>query len=122
MLSYWPNPAHKRQTTEAGPPRWSPAKEPCPHDLTVAERDELLGSAVPMRADDPTSRRFAMRRTMLGLEFFAIKHTRSVGDDHEFHGHPATWVPTRILRDFRDSGRISQAEYRELAQGFGCPP
>ena len=29
-MRYWPNPAHKRETTEAGPPAWSPDKDPCP--------------------------------------------------------------------------------------------
>ena len=31
-MYYYPNPAHKTETTEAGPPRWRPDKEPCPND------------------------------------------------------------------------------------------
>jgi hypothetical protein len=44
-MRYWPNPAHKQETTEAGPPQWRPGKEPCPREMTVAERDELLTAA-----------------------------------------------------------------------------
>jgi hypothetical protein len=89
--------------------------------MTPAERDELLAVSVPVDPDDPASRRFTLRRTAAGLELFDIKHTRAVEGDHEFHGHPATWVPTKILRAFRDAGRITAAEYRDLARGFGCP-
>ena len=35
MMRYFPNPAHKRETTEAGPPRWRPDKEPCPAERTA---------------------------------------------------------------------------------------
>jgi hypothetical protein len=37
-MRYWPNPAHKAETTEAGPPLWTPDKDLCPTGMTVAER------------------------------------------------------------------------------------
>lgn len=121
-MRYWPNPAHKQETTEAGPPQWRPGKEPCPREMTVAERDELLECSVPLDAEDAGSRRFALRRTTRRLEFYDVKHTGIVESEHEFHGHPATWVPTQVLRIFRDRGDLTAAEYRKCAQGFGCPP
>lgn len=121
-VRYWPNPAHKQETTEAGPPRWRPDKEPCPRGMTTAERRELLQASIPIDRDDPASRRFALRRTAQQLEFYDIKHTRMVDGEHEFHGHPATWVPTQVLRVFRDRGDLTAAEYRQRAQDFGCPP
>jgi hypothetical protein len=45
-----------------------------------------------------------------------------VDGECEFHGHPATWVPTQVLRVFRDRGDLTAAEYRQRAQDFGCPP
>jgi len=120
-VRYWPNPAHKRETTAAGPSRWRPDEEPCPSDMTPAERDELLAASIPLDTEDPTSRRFAMRRSGGDPEFFDIKHTGHMQGEHEFHGHPATWVPSRVLRMFRDRGDLTPVEYRRLAQGFGCP-
>jgi NAD(P)-dependent dehydrogenase (short-subunit alcohol dehydrogenase family) len=55
-------------------------------------------------AEDASSRRFALRRTTQRLEFYDVKHTGIVESKHEFHGHPATWVPTRILRILRARG------------------
>lgn len=51
-MKYWPNPAHKRETTEAGPPRWRPYKEPCPR-MTVTERQALMDSSI--QADESAS-------------------------------------------------------------------
>lgn len=90
--------------------------------MTVAERDELLERSVPLDAEDAGSRRFALRRTTRRLEFYDVKHTGMVESEHEFHGHPATRVPTQVLRIFRDRGDLTDAEYRKCAQGFGCPP
>ncbi len=36
------NPAHKVETTEAGPPAWRPDKTPCPKGMTLAERTQPL--------------------------------------------------------------------------------
>lgn len=120
-MRYWPNPAHKRATTEAGPPRWRPDKEPCPDDLTVRERQNLLETAVPLDPANPGSRRFNVRRGPRGLEVYEAKWTRDVGDEPEFHGHPASYVPTSVLRAWRDEGKITNAEYRHLVRAFGCP-
>jgi hypothetical protein len=120
-MRYWPNPAHKRQTTEAGPPQWRPDKEPCPDDLTVRERRVLLETAVPLDPIDPRSRRFNARRGPQGLELYDAKWTRDVEGEPEFHGHPATYVPTAVLRALRDRGMITDAEYRRLIRDFGSP-
>lgn len=120
-MRYWPNPAHKRGTTEAGPPRWRPDKEPCPDDLTIDERNDLLATAVPLDPADPRSRRFNVRRCARGLELYEAKWTRDVDGEAEFHGHPTSYVPARVLRGLRDCGRITTSEYRRLVKRFGCP-
>lgn len=120
-MLYWPNPAHKRETTEAGPPRWRPDKEPCPDDLTVRERRELLAGSLPADKGNPHSRRFTVRRGPNGLEVYEAKWTRDVGGKPEFHGHPASYVPTGVLRSLRDAKTITVPEYRRLIRTFGCP-
>jgi hypothetical protein len=67
-MRYWPNPAHKAETTEAGPPLWTPDKDLCPTGMTVAERRDLLATSVPANEEYPRSRRFAMRRAQHGVE------------------------------------------------------
>jgi hypothetical protein len=89
-MRYWPNPAHKRGTSEAGPPRWWPDKEPCPDDLTIDERSELLSSSLALDPADAHSRRFNVRRCVRGLELYEAKWTRDVDGEPEFHGHPTT--------------------------------
>lgn len=113
------NPAQKLETTEAGPPRWRPDKEPCPQGMTPRERKELLRESVAEDPASPMSRRFAVRRSESGPEFFAAQATRTVGDEVEFHGYPTRRVPGSVLRRFKDQGRISQAEYRRLLRRLG---
>jgi hypothetical protein len=52
-MRYWPNPAHKTETTEAGPPLWTPDKDLCPTGMTIAERRDLLGTSGPANEEDP---------------------------------------------------------------------
>ena len=94
-LRYWPNPAHKRETTEAGPPQWRPDKTPCP-EMTVKERDELLSGSVALNPELPTSKRYALRATSTGLEWFEGRFTEQVGDDLVFHGFPTEHVPSSV--------------------------
>ena len=54
-MRYFANPAHKKETTEAGPPRWRPDKEPCPEGMTLRERTELLRESIAETPDSPTS-------------------------------------------------------------------
>ena len=118
-MRYFANPAHKLETTEAGPPRWRPDKEPCPEEMTLRERTELLRESI---AEDPDSRmspRFALRHGESGLEFFTARVTRVVDGDVEYHGYPTRRVPGRVLRQFRDRGRITQADYRRLVKRLG---
>lgn len=119
-MRYWPNPAHKRETTEAGPPCWRPGKEPCPPNMTVAERDSLLQASLPEDETNPASRRYAVRRDDTGrLQFFEAKFTEEREGARVFHGHPTRRVPARILRRFRDQGLICQAEYRACLRELG---
>lgn len=118
-MRYWPNPVHKRETTVAGPPRWRPSKMPCPDDMTVAERDRLLETAIPMDPNDASSRRYNIRRTSSGLVLFDAKCHEVVGGEPAFHAHPATFVPGKILRQFHQAGLITRAEYDRLVKGFG---
>jgi len=120
-VHYWPNPAHKVETTEAGPPAWVPSKEKCPRDITIAERDALLEASIAVEPADPRSRRFAVRRTTSGLEIFDVKYTRDVDGDPEFHGHPASRIDGRVLKVFRNNGQITSAEYTRLRRELpGC--
>lgn len=118
-MRYWPNPVHKRQTTAAGPPSWRPDKEPCPDDLTVSEREALLEAAVPKDDRDPHSRRYNLRRSPHGLEFFEAKWHEDIDGEPVFHGHPTTRVPGRVLRVFRTRGEISAPEYARLVRELG---
>ena len=118
-MRYWPNPAHKQETTEAGPPAWFPNKEACP-PMTVEERRQLLAESIPLDPGDLRSRRYAMRWTEeRSLEFFEAKWTREVDGDHEFHGHPTRRIPGSVLRQMRDQGRVSSSEYRRLIKELG---
>jgi hypothetical protein len=120
-MRYWPNPAHKEDTTEAGPPAWAPNKEKCPRDITTDERNALFLASIPVDAANPRSRRFAVRRTSAGIEIFDIKFTRDVDDDQEIHGHPASRVDRRVLKAFMDQERITSAEYNRLRKELpGC--
>ena len=58
-MRYFANPAHKRETTEAGPPRWRSDKEPCSEGMTLRERTELLRESV---AESPIHRRLPVLR------------------------------------------------------------
>jgi len=120
-MRYWPNPAHKAETTEAGPPRWSPDKEKCPPDMTVDERNRLLRASVAIDDANPSSRRFVVRRTGRGLELYDIKYTRHVDGEPEFHGHPASRIDRSVLKRLRDRGDLSASEYRRLSRELpGC--
>lgn len=116
-MYYYPNRAHKRETTEAGPPGWRPDKEPCP-DMTPRERETLLQDSIAIDPGSPTSQRFAVRRRS-GLEFFTARMTRVVNGNVEFHGYPTPHVPGRVLRQFRDQGLITKAEYGSLVKRLG---
>ena len=119
-MRYVPNQAHKRETTEAGPPKWQPDKEPCPPEMTLRERAALLRGSVPEHPDSPSSRRFAVRRGRRELEFFAAQATRTAEDaEVEYHGYPTSRVPGKVLRRFRDRGDITAAKYRQLVKRLG---
>ncbi|HEX4416740.1 MAG TPA: hypothetical protein VH165_02525 [Kofleriaceae bacterium] len=120
-MRYWPNPAHKTETSEAGPPVWNPDKAKCPRGMTVEERNALLAASVPVDAADPRSRRFAVRRTPAALELFDIKYGRDVDGVPEFHGHPASRIDRGALKQLRATGQIDLAEYNRLRRELpGC--
>lgn len=88
--------------------------------MTPRERTLLLQGSTAEDPDLPTSRRFAVRRNDSGgLEFFAAQHTRIVDGESEYHGYPTQYVPGKVLRQFRDDGVISNAEYRKLIKWLG---
>ena len=113
------NPAHKMETTEAGPPRWRPDKEPCPEGMTLRERTELLRESVAEDPDSPASPRFAVRRGESGLEFFTARVTRIVDEEVEYHGYPTRRIPGKVLRRLKDLDKISKSEYRRLVKRLG---
>lgn len=119
MESDWSRNDCKVETTEAGPPGWRPNKEPCLERMSLRERTALLRDSVAENPDSPASRRFAVRRTEAGLELFTAQLTQIVNGEAEYHGYPTRYVPGRILRRFRDQGKISQSEYRSLVKRLG---
>ena len=118
-MRYFPNQAHKLETTEAGPPAWRPDKTPCPKEMTLRERAQLLRDSIPLDPDSPTSRRFAIRRNQSGLEFFTARVTQVANGEVVYNGYPASHVPGSVLRQFRDGGVISRSEYRRLVKRLG---
>lgn len=116
-MRYVPNPAHKRETTEAGPPRWRPDKELCPK-MSPRERSELLRASIPSD-DQEASRRYAARRIDGRLELVEAKLTQVIDGRFEYHGHPTSRVPARVLRLFLRDGVISEAEYGRLVRELG---
>ena len=79
----------------------------------------LLHDSIAIDPGSPTAQRFAVRHGASGLEFFTARMTRVVNGDVEFHGYPTSHVPGRVLRRFRDLGRITGAEYRSLVKRLG---
>ncbi len=112
-MRYWPNPAHKAETTEAGPPRWGPHKSKCPQ-MSVEERDRLLAESVPEDPARPDSPRYAFRETVQGLEWFAGRLTCFADGEAVYHGYPTHYVPIRVLKRLRDEGRLSDAQFNRL--------
>jgi hypothetical protein len=88
--------------------------------MTIADRNQLLENSIAVDPDSQNSRRFTLRRGAGGLEIFDCKCHSVDGDVAEYHGHPATFVPTTVLRAWRDSKAISPSEYKVLRRGFGC--
>ena len=120
-MRYWPNPAHKRETTEAGPPRWRPHKSPCP-SMTREERATLLEISVPVDPADRRSRRYAVRRHEGRLELFEAQYGEERDGEAVFHGYP--WyhadyrpnprpVPYDVLVAFRGRGDITESEFKQ---------
>jgi hypothetical protein len=115
-MRYWPNPVHKTETTEAGPPVWRYDKTRCPKEITVAERLALLQESVTEQPDQPRAPRYAVRRVTSGLEFYQAMCHDVVEDEPEFHAYPVTFVPCAVLREFRDRGAITGPEYKRLVR------
>ena len=116
-MRYWPNPAHKRETSEAGPPGWRPGKTKCPDDMTVAERNKLLETSIPADPSKPCSRRYNIRRGAHGLELYDFQCAPDENDEPVCHGYPTTFLPGPILRVLLADGKISQPEYSRLRKG-----
>lgn len=114
-LVYEPSPSHKVETTVVGPPKWNPHKERCPVDLDLEEREVLLAGSIASDDDGENPRRWAVRRTAKGLEFYESKLTREMPDGTiVVHGHPTRRVPPKVLRTMQAQGLINPAEYNRL--------
>jgi hypothetical protein len=118
-LLYFPDPAHKTTTTEAGPPAWCPDKEACPEDMTVEQRSMLVAGSVSQSGDPIDSVRYAVERVKGQLRWYISRFTRVHPDGRvEIHGHPFhpghPRVPPRVLRRLRDLRLITPPEYRKL--------
>jgi hypothetical protein len=120
-LFYFPNPAHKTVTTEAGPPRWYPKKTACEEELTTREAQCLLEQSVAEDGEPLNPRRWAVRRVGNEVRWYRTLPTQVHPDGKvEVHGHPFVpgypKVPPRVLRQMRERGMITAAEYKELVR------
>lgn len=119
MPTYAPNPVHKREWTEVGPSAPRSDKSPCPSEITAVECQALLQNSILEDADDPRSRRYAVRRSDLGAEPFAAQaHSPAGQEPIEFHGYPVPAAPARVLRQMRNRGDLLQPEYRRFIRGL----
>jgi len=101
---------------------WVPDKDKCPDDMTVPERNALFAESIAVDPADRRSRRFVARRTADGrLELFDIKWSRDEAGDPEFHGHPASRIDRNVLKQMRDQGLLTLAEFNRLRKELpGC--
>lgn len=83
--------------------------------MTIAESTQLLEHSIP-DPNNPDRRRFAMRRTVPGPQWFEGKLTERIDETAVYHGYPTDYVPAKVLRAFRDRGDISDAEYRAMVK------
>ena len=119
FMRYFANLARKVETIKAGPPAWRPCKPPSQKGMSLEERTIPLQDSIAEDPAAPMSRRFAVRRTASGLEFFTAQVTQVVNGECEYHGYPTRQVPGRILRQFMSMGIISRLEYRRLVKRLG---
>ncbi len=85
--------------------------------MTLREREELLRQSVSEDGRPEAPRRYAIRRTPAGPEFYECKLTRQAPDGTVVvHGHPTKRIPPSVLRRMRDSGLITKAEYRQFVK------
>lgn len=111
---------HNPRVSEEGPPRWVPGGEKCPEDLSQTELDELIAASLPADDDPASCRRFALRRTENGTQFFETKSSNRVESGRPvMHGHPigSNEVPARIARRWLDLGWIKKSEYNRITKG-----
>lgn len=118
-LVYMPSAPHKTTTTEAGPPIWIPSKEKCPAELTTRDSQKLLRTSHAIGDDPLETRRWAVRRTDRGIEFYESKFTENQPDGNVVvHGHPTARVPPAVLRKMKAAGEITEAEYNRFRKEF----
>lgn len=87
--------------------------------MAPGERQALLDSSMSADPDEERGRRYAIRQTVAGFAFFEAKLTRLNGEVAEYHGHPTTRIPAKVLRRFRDRGDLTDAQYRRLVRDLG---
>ncbi len=121
---YRPNPKHKRGEFGAGPPRWFPDRDSvCPDDLDLAEVEALLAGAIEgSDAAHPSARAlyaYSDGRFLKAYRHHVDAEAGEEGEEH-WHGYPVardrvpTQVPARVLRQLRDEGKLTDAEYKRL--------
>jgi hypothetical protein len=87
--------------------------------MSVEERQRLLMDSIPLDPGRVDSPRYAFRVGGAGMEWFMARAHLQQGDEVEYHGYPVTQVPATVLRQFRDRGSLSDAEYRRLCRLLG---
>ncbi len=121
---YEPNPKHKLGASGDGPPRWFPDSATlCPSEIDMQLAQTLLSNAIEGK-DDAHPDKKALYTIHEGAFFKAYKHNddgdESEDGDETWHGYPVLpcdvpqQIPSRILRQFRDAGLLTNASYKKL--------
>ncbi len=116
-LRYTGSDKHKQGCAGNGPPRWFPTTASfCPDDVTLADSQDLLENSIEGRSADHPDKKGRYAIDGRGRFFKAYP-----GDDgatwHGYEVHRSLvprQVPARVLRQFRDLGQLSNADYKDL--------
>ena len=121
VLIYKENPKHRVQGD--GPPRWYPDPDSlCPDDVDQMEAETLLRDSVS--GDDASHPEKKARYAIDSQGRFFKGYTEGADANGEcWHGFPVPedkvrlQVPARVLKDFKNSGKLSSSRYKKLLGG-----
>jgi hypothetical protein len=123
MLVYKENPKHKPGVFGEGPPRWFPDRDTlCPDDITAQTAQLLLSNSI--EGGDVAHPNAKARYALDDTGRFFKGYSEATQDKTElWHGYEVAeekvnrQVPARILKAFRDAGRLARPRYKKLLGG-----